>query len=166
MSMLYSGHFVISDIFFVKPAESRSNSQRKTLYSRHCYSEHFFSKFTTYTFLNKTFNITRNLYNLYSKHLLWRTQLFSTARKVQAKFTSLQWTRHIICGKINVNCYSILKCFYLTHFSTSIFSDFPIFSKAFLNQVVPLESPKNIVSRYFQTKSSAYVFSLSMVTTT
>ena len=65
-------------------------------------------------------------------------------------------------GKIKTNCFSIFECFYLTHFSTFTFSELSNFSKAFLNQVVNVESAsKNVPNRYFQAKSSISVHFLS-----
>ena len=51
--------------------------------------------------------------------------------------------------------------YYLAHFSTFTFSELSHFSKTFLSQVINLKSPKNIINRYFQTKSSTSVHLLS-----
>ena len=87
---------------------------------------------------------------LYSGHLVIASGHFfvetaeswsNSHRKTPIHWTLLQWTpffatkrnlplysRHLIffCGKIEINCYSILKCFDLTHFSTYTFSELPI----------------------------------------
>ena len=51
--------------------------------------------------------------------------------------------------------------YYLAHFSTFTFSELSHFFKTFLSQVINLKSPKNIINRYFQAKSSTSVHLLS-----
>lgn len=50
--------------------------------------------------------------------------------------------------------------FWFDTLHTFTFFELSNFSKAFLNQVVILESPRNVVNRYFQAKSSTLVHSL------